>query len=69
MAARSDVAIALLVLAAAGLILVAPLLGRSGAPGWADVTMIAASIAGIAAFVLAAHATLRAGRRPDPPRE
>ena len=64
MAGRSEDAIAILVLAAMGLVLIAPLLGRNGAGWWADVTMVAASLAGVAAFALAARATLRASRRP-----
>jgi hypothetical protein len=50
-------------MAAAGLILVAPVLGRGGAPGWADVVMGLAAGAGVGAFVLAALHTLRAARR------
>ncbi len=60
---RSELLIVGLVLAAAALVLVAPLLGRSGAPGAADVTMAAATAAGIAAFAVAARETLAAMRR------
>jgi hypothetical protein len=60
---RTEVAIVVLVMAAAGLILVAPLLGRSGIPGWADVAMGLASGAGIGAFVLVAVHTCRAAMR------
>ena len=55
--------IMVLVMAAAGLILVAPLLGRGGMPGWADVAMGLASGAGIGAFVLIAVHTCRAATR------
>ena len=57
-------AIVVLVMAAVGLILVAPLLGRSGIPGWADVAMGLASGAGLGAFVLVAVDTCRAAMRP-----
>jgi hypothetical protein len=59
---RTEVVLAALVAAAAGLILLAPLLGRVGAPGWADVVMVLASVAGVAAFALAAVVTYRAAR-------
>jgi hypothetical protein len=60
---RTEVAIVVLVMAAAGFILVAPLLGRGGLPGWADVAMGLASGAGIGAFVLVAVHTCRAASR------
>jgi hypothetical protein len=60
---RTEVAIVALVVAAAGLILVAPLLGRVGAPGWADMAMGLASGAGIGAFILVAVHTFRAAMR------
>jgi len=60
---RTEVVIMVLVMAAAGLILVAPLLGRGGMPGWADVAMGLASGAGIGAFVLVAVHTCRAATR------
>ena len=59
---RTEVVIAALVMAAAGLILLAPLLGRVGLPGWADVVMALASGAGVGAFVLVAVVTCRAAR-------
>ena len=62
-AERTEIAIVVLIMAAAGLILVAPLLGRSGTPGWADVAMGLASGAGIGAFVLVAVYTCRAAMR------
>ena len=63
MADRTEVAIVALVMAAVGLILLAPLLGRGGAPGWADVAMALAAGAGVGAFVLAAVHTCRAATR------
>jgi hypothetical protein len=60
---RTEVAIVVLVMAAAGLILVAPLLGRSGLSGWADIAMGLASGAGIGAFILVAVHTCRAATR------
>jgi hypothetical protein len=62
-AERTEVVIVALVVAAAGLILLAPLLGRAGAPGWADVVMAIASGAGVGAFVLVTVVTVRAARR------
>jgi hypothetical protein len=62
---RTEIAVVVLVMAAAGMILVAPLLGRSGTPGWADVAMGLASGAGIGAFILAAVSTCRAAMRPS----
>jgi hypothetical protein len=61
---RIDTAIAALVLAAVGLILIAPVLGRNGATLCADAVMLTGAIAGVGAFALAAVATLRAARRP-----
>lgn len=59
-----DRAIVLLVLVACGLVLVAPALGRSGMPRIADLVVVASATASIAAFVIAARATLRALRAP-----
>ena len=59
---RPEVVIVALVLAAAGLILLAPLLGRAGLLGWADVLMALAAGAGVGAFVLVAVVTVRAAR-------
>jgi hypothetical protein len=64
-AERTEIVIVALVMAATGLILLAPLLGRVGAPGWADVVMALASGAGMGAFVLMAVVTVRAARRRD----
>lgn len=63
MAGRSDLSLALLVLGAAGCVLVAPVLGRAGHPGAADLAMGAAAVCGVASFALAGVATLRAARR------
>jgi hypothetical protein len=63
MSDRTELAIVALVMSAAGLILAAPVLGRSGAPGWADVAMFGAAAAGVGAFGLAGMQTLRAARR------
>jgi hypothetical protein len=62
MSDRLEMTIVVLVMAAAGLILVAPVLGRGGAPGWADVVMMLAAGAGVSAFVLVAIHTCRAAR-------
>jgi hypothetical protein len=56
-------AIITLVMVAVGLVLVAPLLGRGGIAGWADVAMGLASAAGMGAFVLVAIHTCRAATR------
>jgi hypothetical protein len=66
MSGRLEMALVALVMAAAGLILVAPVLGRSGAPAWADVVMLMAAGAGGGAFVLVAIDTFRATRRHRP---
>jgi hypothetical protein len=62
MSDRLEMAIIVLVMAAAGLILVAPVVGRGGAPGWADALMGLAAGAGVGAFVLVAVHTCRAAR-------
>ena len=63
---RIEVAIIALVMTAAGLILLAPLLGRLGAPTWADLVMAIASGAGVGAFILVAvHTFRRATRRGE----
>jgi hypothetical protein len=63
MPARSDSTLAGIVLAAAGLVLAAPILGSTGHPVAADLAMLAAAAGGLASFALAACATLRAARR------
>ena len=63
MSDRTETAIAALVMLAAALILLAPLLGRGGATTGANVAMALASCAGLGAFVLAAISTCRAARR------
>jgi hypothetical protein len=60
---RSELVIVGFVLTAAALVLLAPLLGRSGAAGAAEATMAAAAAAGVAAFAVATRETLRAMRR------
>ena len=61
--ARGDVTIVSLVLAAAALVLAAPVLGRNGFRAAADVTMAAAALAGVSAFVVVMVDTLRSSRR------
>ncbi len=68
MGERSDLPLAVLVLAACALVLAAPVLGRAGHPLAADLAMLGAAAAGTASFVLAALATLRAARRDREPR-
>ena len=63
MSDQSELTIVCLVLVAAALVLVAPLLGRAGAASAADLTMATAAAAGVAAFAVAARDTLRAMRR------
>ncbi len=63
MAARSEALLASLVLAAAALVLAAPVLGRSGHPMAADLAMAAAAGCGVGSFALAGVATLRAARQ------
>jgi hypothetical protein len=64
MADRLELSIVSLVLVAAGLVLLAPLFGRYGAPIAADVAVAGAAAAGIGAFLAAAYTTLRAARNP-----
>ena len=59
----SDLPLAVSALAAAALVLAAPLLGRAGHPLAADLTVAAAAASGFASFVLAGFATVRAARR------
>jgi hypothetical protein len=63
MADRTEIAVVALVMAAAGLILLAPLLGRYGASGWANVVMTLAAGAGVGAFAVVAVHTFRAASR------
>jgi hypothetical protein len=60
---RIEVAIVLLVLAAAALVLAAPVLGRNGFRGAADIAMALAALAGISAFAVVTVDTLRSSRR------
>lgn len=62
MADRSEIAIILLVLAAAGAVLAAPVIGRLGAPRLADAAMWLAAGCGVTAFAVAAVSTFRAAR-------
>jgi hypothetical protein len=62
LARASDVPLAACALAAAALVLAAPVLGRAGHPVAADLAMAAAAACGVASFVLAGLATLRAAR-------
>lgn len=63
MSDRTETAIVGLVMGAAALAICAPLVGRLGAPAWADATMASAVACGLAATALAARHTLRAARR------
>jgi hypothetical protein len=60
---RTETAIIVLVLGACAFALSAPLVGRLGAPAWADLVMAGAVACGLAATALAARHTLRAARR------
>ncbi len=62
MSERSEPWVALLALAASGLVLAAPVLGRIGHAAVADAAMALAAACGLAAFLLAGFATLRAAR-------
>lgn len=66
---RTEVWIVGLVLAASGLVMVAPLLGRWGAPGLATAAMLAATGCGLGAFGAAGVHTVRAARRARPAAE
>jgi hypothetical protein len=59
----ADAPLAACALAGAALVLAAPVLGRAGHPVAADVAMATAAGCGIASFVLAGFATVRAARR------
>jgi hypothetical protein len=61
-AGRSEASIVFLVLAAAGCVLAAPVIGRLGAPGLADAAMGLAAGCGVGAFGVAAVSTFRAAR-------
>jgi hypothetical protein len=69
---RAEVAIVALVLLAAGGVLLAPVVGRQGAEGLANLIAAGAALCGLAAFGAAGAVTLRAarsGRRSRPPEE
>jgi hypothetical protein len=59
----ADLVLAVLVLGAVASVLAAPVLGRSGHPGAADLAMLLAAGCGVASFALAGAATVRAARR------
>ena len=63
-----DMILAVLVLAAAGLVLSAPVLGRAGFPFAADVVVAGAAASGVGAFLMAAsHSLLRLRREARGP--
>jgi hypothetical protein len=64
---RSDLALMTTVLAAAALVLAAPVLGRIGYAGAADLAMAGAAACGVASFTLAGVTTWRAARRRRDP--
>ena len=66
MSDRAEIAIAVLSLAAAGLVILAPMLGRAELARAADVAMASAALCGVAAFALAGVHSLRAARRRSP---
>jgi TRAP-type mannitol/chloroaromatic compound transport system permease large subunit len=61
---NSDTILAVLVLIAAGLVLTAPVLGRSGFPFAADLVVSAAAVSGVGAFLMAAAHSLLHLRTP-----
>lgn len=68
---NGDLPLAACALAAAALVLAAPVLGRAGHPLAADLAMGGAAVSGLASCTLAGLATVRAARRrrggPPPP--
>lgn len=63
MADRTETAIAVLVMAAAGLVIGAPILGRLGLSHLADLAMASAALCGLGAFAVAGLHTFQAARR------
>jgi len=61
---RTEAAVAILALGAAGLVIAAPVLGRAGAPLLANAAMAGAATCGLASFVVVAVHSFRQGRRP-----
>jgi len=59
---RGDAWIASLALSASGLVIAAPVLGRTGYGGAAGVAVALAAACGLGSFVLAGLATVRAAR-------
>jgi hypothetical protein len=57
---RGDARIAALALLASGLVIAAPVLGRTGHGGAAELTVALAAACGLGSFLLAGLATLRA---------
>lgn len=64
----TDSALAVVVLASAALVLIAPVIGRAGWTHAADLCMGLAAGTGVLSFGLAASHTIRAARRPAPGR-
>jgi hypothetical protein len=60
---RAETTIAVLAMAAAGLVIAAPMLGRLGLPHLADLAMASAALCGLAAFAAAGLHTFHAARR------
>jgi hypothetical protein len=63
----AEVRLAALVLAAAALVLAAPVVGRAGHPVLADVVMALAAACAFTSFGVAAFHTVRAARRAPRP--
>jgi energy-converting hydrogenase Eha subunit C len=59
---RGDARIAALALLASGFVMAAPVLGRTGYAGAAEVTVVLAASCGLGSFLLAGLATVRAAR-------
>jgi hypothetical protein len=59
---RAEVAIVALVLLAAGGVMLAPVVGRHGADGLANLIAVGAALCGLAAFGAAGAVTLRSAR-------
>jgi len=60
---RSDFSVVACTLASVALVLTAPVLGRNGLRGVADLTTALGALAGISAFALVMVDTLRSSRR------
>lgn len=66
---RAETAIIALVVAASASVLAAPVAGRAGASGLAQVLALGAAACGLAAFATAGVTTLRAARRNRSPED